>query len=94
MNNHFLSLIDRLTLDDINVLNTLTMKESLNRYSARTKKEVLDESKITESKLRKAICRLEAMNFIQVVAGNREHLLCVTDFGQEAISNIYERGNG
>lgn len=93
MNEHFISIVDRLTLDDICILNTLTSKESCNRYSARTKKEVLDESKLSESRIRKAICRLEAMNFLEIIPGNREHLLVVTNFGQEAINNIYERSN-
>lgn len=91
--NHFSSLIDRLTLDDIEILNCLTQQESLNRFSAKTKKEVLDEVNLSESKIRKALCRLEAMNFIDIVAGNREHLVFVNEFGQQVIHQICERSN-
>lgn len=93
MKSHFSSLIERLTLDDIEILNSLTSQESISRFSAKTKKEIQDFTKISESKFRKTLCRLEAMNFIEIVPGNREHLLFVTDFGQSAIQNIYERGN-
>lgn len=90
MNNHFVSLVSRLTLDDIEILNTLTSTESLSRFSARTKKEVQEGAKITEAKLRKSIVRLDAMNFIEVVPGGREHLLYVTEYGQQAIQHISE----
>jgi len=93
MDNYFLSLTDRLTIDEIELLNSLTSSESINRFSAKTKKELFSQSNLTEAKFRKILYRLEALNFISIVAGSREHLIFVTEYGQNAIQCIYERGN-
>ena len=90
---HFQSLVDGLSLNDIEILNVLSSKESLSKYSGRTKKEVYESTQMTNSLFRKCILRLEAMKFIAIVPGSREHLLHITEFGQEAIQNIYERSN-
>lgn len=93
MDSYFLSLTDRLSMDEIELLNQLTSSESTNRFSAKTKKELSTHSKLTEAKFRKILQRLEALRFIEVCAGNREHLIFVTEYGQNAIQCIYERGN-
>lgn len=93
MNRYFQTLVERLSLDDIEVLNSLIKNESTNRFSSTTKKEIQEVSKLTESKFRKSIARLEAMNFLEITAGSREHVLYVTEYGLEAIQNIYERSN-
>lgn len=93
MDSYFLSLTDRMTLEEIELLNLLTSNESTNRFSARTKKTLFHQSNVSEAKFRKIIYRLEALNFIEVVAGSREHLIFVTEYGQKAIQTIYERGN-
>jgi DNA-binding MarR family transcriptional regulator len=93
MDTYFLSLTDRLTIDEIELLNQLTSSESTNRFSAKTKKELFHSSKLTESRFRKILYRLEALRFIEIVAGAREHLIFVTEYGQNAIQCIYERGN-
>jgi hypothetical protein len=93
MDTYFTSIVDRLTLDDIEVLNTLTSKEALNRFSAKTKQEILQHSGLTEAKFRKCIYRLDAINFIEIFTGNREHLIYVTEYGLKAIQYIIERSN-
>ncbi len=93
MDIYFTTLIDRLTINEIELLNFLTSNEATNRFSATTKKHLLIESKLSEAKFRKSINRLEALNFIEIVSGNREHLIFVTEYGQNAIQFIYERGN-
>lgn len=93
MDQYFLSLTDRLTIDEIELLNSLTSSESTNRFSAKTKKELFTRSNLTESRFRKILYRLEALRFIEICAGNREHLVFVTEYGQNAIQCIYEKGN-
>lgn len=93
MDRYFLSLTERLSLEEIEILNSLTSNEASNRFSARTKKEVQEESKLSEAKFRKILYRLEAMNFIEIVSGSKEHLMFVTEYGQNAIHSIYERRN-
>lgn len=91
MDHYFLSLIERLSLHEIEILNRLTSSESINRFSAKTKKELFTESGLSEAKFRKTLYRLEALNFIEIVAGSKEHLVFVTEYGQNAIQCIYER---
>jgi predicted transcriptional regulator len=93
MDKYFLTLTDRLTIEEIEILNLLTSNESTNRFSARTKKDLFILSNLSEAKFRKIIYRLEALNFIEIAAGSREHLIFVTEYGQKAIQTIYERGN-
>jgi DNA-binding MarR family transcriptional regulator len=93
MDAYFLSLTDRLSLEEIELLNNLTSTESTTRFSAKTKKELFKISKLTEARFRKILYRLEALNFISIVAGSKEHLIYVTEYGQTAIQCIYERGN-
>lgn len=88
MQSHFCSLLENLTLDELEILKALIDEDSLNRFSARTKKEISIKTNLTDSILRKSITRLEAMNFIEVVAGSREHLLYINEYGQDAIKKI------
>ena len=90
---HFRTLVDGLDLTDIEILNFLSSKGSYSKFSAQTKKESMETLQMSESKIRKSIIRLEAMKFIDVVVGSREHLIYVTDYGKIAISSIYERGS-
>lgn len=91
MDSYFTLLVNRLTLDDIEVLNTLIKHESTNRFSARTKKEILEMSELSEARFRKTISRLDANYFIDICTGNKDHLLYITEYGIQAIQYIYER---
>jgi DNA-binding MarR family transcriptional regulator len=93
MDNYFLLITERLSLEEIEILNILTSHESTNRFTAKTKKSLFTDSGLTEAKFRKIIYRLEALNFIEIVSGSREHLIFVTEYGQNAIQCIYERSN-
>jgi len=90
---YFMSLTDRLTIEEIELLNNLTSNECVNHFTAKKKQDIFNESNLTESKFRKVMYRLEALNFIEIVAGSREHLIYVTEYGQSAIQCIYERRN-
>jgi hypothetical protein len=93
MDNYFSTIVGRLTLDDIETLNFLTSNGSTTRFSAMTKKHLSNEVKQSEAKLRKVLCRLEAMFLIEVFSGNKEHLIFVTNYGNIAIQSIFERSN-
>lgn len=93
MDNYFLSVVEKLELNELELLNTLTRSESTNRFSAVTKKCLFEKMNQTEAKFRKVLYRLEAMNLIEVVAGNKEHSIFVTEYGQNAIHLIHERSN-
>lgn len=81
MNNLIFDITENLTLDDIEVLNNLIKDEALNRFSAKPKQTVLEETKISESFLRKSIVRLQASTLIRVAVENRKQVLYVTGNG-------------
>lgn len=93
MSNLFITQIENLTIEDIQLLNTLTSNESVTRFSAQTKEEIIKSSHLTESLFRKSVTRLSALQLIQIVNSGRNHSFYVTQFGQEAINYIAERGN-
>ena len=93
MDSYFLSIIDRLTFEEIDLLNHLTKKDSTNVLTSIKKKELQSESKMSDATFRKTLNRLEAMLFINTVTGNKEHSIYATEYGQEAIQVIYERSN-
>lgn len=90
---HFTSLVERLTIEEIEMLNYLIHREATTRFSARTKSEIMLELSFNEPTLRKIICRLEAMNFIEVVAGSRKHLIFINQYGLQAIQKLCEGGS-
>ena len=92
MDIYFSTLIDRLSIHEIEFLNYLTSNEATNRFSAITRKSIVNHVQATDAQFRKITNRLEALNFIEIVSGQREHLIYVTKFGQQAIQTIYERG--
>lgn len=93
MDFYFESIIDRLSLNEIKILNILTSSESTNRFSAKIRSELYEQSQLTISEFRKCMNRLEAANLIQIVSGGKNHLVFVNEYGQHAIQLIYERSN-
>lgn len=91
MDIYFTSIVDRLNLDDIQVLSSLFAQESINRISAKTKKEVLDKCHLSEARFRKSINRLDANNLIEIHTGSRGHLLFITEYGINALNYSCER---
>lgn len=91
MDFYFTSIIDRLSLSEIKILNLLTSSESTNRFSAKTRNELFEMSQLTISEFRKCMNRLEATNLIEIVPGGKEHLIFANEYGQRAVQTIYER---
>lgn len=83
---------ENLTLDDIELLNNLIKDEALSRFSAKPKQIVLEETKISESFLRKSIHKLQGNAFLKVAVENRKQVLYVTEYGQDAFQIVSERG--
>lgn len=88
--NYFNYIVSRLTLDDMNVLGILSDNEANATFKAMWKKEVFEISGLTEANFRKVIYRLEAINFLGVVTGKKEHMYYITTFGVTAISKSLE----
>lgn len=83
--NYFKHIVSRLTIDEMNVLGILTDNDATATFKAMRKKEVFDRSCLSEANFRKIIYRLDAVNFIETVSGNKEHMYYITQFGLMAI---------
>lgn len=92
MNHYFMSVLDTLNLEDIEVLNKLTSKDAVNVATSIKKKLLFDELNISQATFRKVLYRLEAMQFVKTVSGNKEHSIYATEYGQQVIQTFSERG--
>lgn len=87
---YFKHIINRLKLDDISILGKLYDEDATAPFKAMSKRTLIDKLELTEANLRKTIYRLEAVDFVQAVTGNKEHKLYITDYGILAIQGSFE----
>lgn len=87
---YFNHITSRLTLDEMDILGILADNDATATFKAMKKKEVFELSKKSEANFRKIIYRLDAINFLETVTGNKEHMYYVTNFGLYAIDQSLE----
>lgn len=85
MESYFKHIISRLTFNEISILGILADNDATASFKALKKKTLYKESNLTEANFRKYIYRLDAINFIEAVTGNKEHMYYITNFGLDAI---------
>lgn len=85
MDNYFTEILSSLSNDDLRILGILNDEDASVKFKAIKKKSISEMSKLTEANFRKVIYRLEAIKFINVVTGQKEHKLYITEFGQKAL---------
>lgn len=95
MNSYFERVSSNLNHDDLAVL-TSNQNDASIKLKAMSKQEVIEESSkagmtLSEAAIRKALYRLEALMFIEIVPGSRNHKLMITDFGTSALLSQLER---
>lgn len=89
-NDYFQNIVNNLTLDDMNVLGILIDNEATATFKSMRKKDIFERSGLSEANYRKVIYRLDAINFIETVIGNKEHMLFITNFGIMAVEKSLE----
>lgn len=87
MSDYFSHIVKRLSFDDMNVLSILFDKDAVAKFKAVKKSEVFNSSELTEANFRKVVYRLDAINFLETVVGNKEHRYFITNFGVKAIND-------
>lgn len=90
MHEYFDHVVESLNIDDISVLGILADNDATAKFKAMRKKDVFSRSGLTEAKYRKVLHRLDALNFIEVVIGGKEHKFYINDFGLFAIEKSLE----
>ncbi|NBI28615.1 hypothetical protein [Chengkuizengella marina] len=96
MEDLFHSISKRLTFDDLSILSILYDYDIDSRFKAFKKRDLRNEvvkrrvkeqgsGDFTEANFRKSIYRLEAVRFIEIVYGEKEHKIYMTKYGLSAI---------
>ena len=85
---YFYSVTTSITNEELLVLDILSKCDSLQGYSSRSKDFLLEETQLTEPKLRKSLSNLERIQFINRISSNRKHTYFISQFGIQAINTI------
>lgn len=90
MHPYFEQVMSNLNHDDLAVLTYLNKNDATVKLKGMSKKEIMDESSkagmtLSEAAMRKALYRLEALLFIEIIPGARTHKIMITDYGSEAL---------
>jgi predicted transcriptional regulator len=88
MDQYFNDILQSLSNDDVEVMTLLDDQKSNTKFKAIKKKYVFELSGLSEALFRKVIYRLQAIRFIEIVYGGKEHKIILTEFGQKAIGQL------
>ncbi|MCA1025693.1 hypothetical protein LCM23_06285 [Cytobacillus kochii] len=83
--NYFNSIVQSLTITDLKILGILHDQNIDVKFKAVKKKKLKEESLLSESNFRKSLYRLDAMQFIELVTGEKDHRVFISDIGKEAL---------
>lgn len=86
MSSYFDYISSKLTLDEMLILGYLNDKQANTAFKSVKRKQILEEIKLTMSRFRNALLKLDASGFIETVTGTKEHRIYVTEYGQMALS--------
>lgn len=87
---YFTFITDRLTHDDLSMLNTLYSEDSTNVLKALSKKRLLEQTQMSDFTFKRSLSRLEAMGFVEIANGKKHHQYFIAYFGKLAIEKITE----
>lgn len=90
MNSYFDYIVSKLDLNELKILGILYDNNAITTYKAMLKKNVIEESGLTEAKFRKSLTKLEANCFVEIVTGSKSHKIYLTDYGVSALSKSLE----
>lgn len=82
---YFDHILSRLTLDEMGILGVLLDYDATATFKAMKKKILFEHGGLSEANFRKIIYRLDALNFIETVSGNKEHMYFITGYGKNAM---------
>ncbi|AZV43706.1 hypothetical protein BAOM_3097 [Peribacillus asahii] len=87
---YFTFITNRLTHEDLSMLNVLYSEDSTNVLKALNKKQLLEQTQISDFTFKRSLLRLEAMGMIEIANGKKHHQYFITHFGKLAIEKITE----
>jgi DNA-binding MarR family transcriptional regulator len=93
MNSYLDEIADSLTINDLSVLGVLTDHKVDAKFKSMKKSRLRELSKLSIADFRKVVHRLEIAKFLEVVTGQKEHRIFITEFGRYAIEKSLEKMN-
>jgi predicted transcriptional regulator len=88
MNQYFNEILQSLSIDDVEIMKLLNEQKASTKFRSIKKKYVFELSGLSEAMFRKVVYRLEAIRFIEIVYGGKEHKLVLTPFGEKALEQL------
>lgn len=89
-NDYLEHIIRQLTIEEIAILGILHENDATAAFKSIRRTTVFTESELTEANFRKTIGKLTATCLIEMVTGNKEHKMYLTDYGQLALQKSLE----
>lgn len=85
---YFSSITLSATKEELAVLNTLYLSESLQGYQSIPRDIIQSETELSNATMRKVISNLERIQFIKKVSGSKKHMYYISPYGLSAIEMI------
>ncbi|PAD70703.1 hypothetical protein CHH83_02545 [Bacillus sp. 7586-K] len=82
---YFQQITSSLSISDLKILSYLADQNADALFKAIKKKSLQEEVDLSEANYRKSLYRLEALKFISIEAGQKEHSIYITEFGKQAL---------
>ncbi|WP_137743275.1 hypothetical protein [Robertmurraya siralis] len=86
MDSYFEEIVNSLSIEDLSLLGLLHDNDAEIKFKAIKKKDLQEQSNLSEANFRKSIYRLEIAKLIEIVTGQKEHKVFITNFGQKALN--------
>lgn len=90
MNNHFESLVENLTQEDLLFLNELYSNDATSNYKSISKESIMEKTNLSQASFRKTVTRMEVVDFVYVSRTQRSPMYSLTNWGLLAINKITE----
>jgi predicted transcriptional regulator len=82
---------ERLSINELMVLGKLKDYQADAKFKSMRRSLLMEKSNLTVADFRKVINRLEITNFIELVYGQKEHKIYITEFGKYALSKSLQK---
>lgn len=87
---YFENIVHNLTFEEVGILGILSDRDATAAFKAIKRSELLVDSQMTVANFRKVFGKLTATRLVDVVTGNKEHKVFLTNFGQVALDKSLE----
>ncbi|PWW02500.1 hypothetical protein DFQ01_109125 [Paenibacillus cellulosilyticus] len=85
MEDYWFHVLENLNAEELGVLRILLENDAIAKIKSMSNPQLQEECCLSESRYRTTISRLNAMKFIEVTAGTKEHTVFINSYGRKAV---------